>query len=53
MNISEVEFSFPAAHAGNVFGQFDAHMKKIERLHGDGVRLVYTVRNNSGADRSI
>lgn len=29
------------------------HMKKIERLHGDGVRLVYTVRNNSGADRSI
>lgn len=34
MNISEVEFSFPAAHAGNVFGQFDSYMKKIERaLH--------------------
>ena len=39
MNISEVEFSFPAAHAGNVFGQFDAHMKKIERaLH---VTLIF------------
>lgn len=34
MNISEVEFSFPAAHAGNVFGQFDANLKKVERaLH--------------------
>ncbi|OUQ68866.1 phosphate starvation-inducible protein PhoH [Eubacterium sp. An11] len=39
MNISEVEFSFPAAHAGNVFGQFDAYMKKIERaLH---VTLIF------------
>ncbi|MCD8020239.1 MAG: PhoH family protein [Clostridiales bacterium] len=39
MNISEIEFSFPAAHAGNVFGQFDTNMKKIERaLH---VTLIF------------
>ena len=34
MNIAEQEFPFPAEHAGNVFGQFDANMKKIEKtLH--------------------
>ncbi len=34
MNITEQEFPFPAQHAGNVFGQFDANMKKIENtLH--------------------
>ena len=39
MNISEMEFPFPADHAGNVFGQFDANMKKIERtLH---VTLIF------------
>ena len=39
MNISEMEFPFPASHAGNVFGQFDANMKKIERtLH---VTLIF------------
>ena len=39
MNIAEMEFPFPAEHAGNVFGQFDAHMKKIEKaLH---VTLIF------------
>ena len=34
MSIAEQEFPFPAEHAGNVFGQFDANMKKIEKtLH--------------------
>ena len=34
MNIAEQEFPFPAEHASNVFGQFDANMKKIEKtLH--------------------
>lgn len=34
MNISEMDFPFPAVHAGNVFGQFDCHMKKMEKtLH--------------------
>ena len=30
MSISEIDFPFPSEHAGNVFGQFDAYMKKIE-----------------------
>jgi len=39
MNITEMEFPFPAEYAGNVFGQFDANMKKIERtLH---VTLIF------------
>ena len=34
MNITEQEFGFPSDHASNVFGQFDAYMKKIEKtLH--------------------
>ena len=34
MNPVEVEMDFPAEHGGNVFGQFDAYMKKIEQtLH--------------------
>ena len=39
MNIAEMDFPFPAAHAGNVFGQFDCHMKKMEKtLH---VTLIF------------
>ncbi len=39
MNIAEMEFPFPADFAGNVFGQFDANMKKIEKtLH---VTLIF------------
>ena len=34
MNPVEIEMNFPAEHGGNVFGQFDAYMKKIEKtLH--------------------
>lgn len=34
MNPVEIEMDFPAEHGGNVFGQFDAYMKKIEQtLH--------------------
>ena len=47
MNIKEVEFPFPAEHAANVFGQFDANMKKLEKtLHvtlifrGDKLKLI-------------
>ena len=28
MNPVEIEMNFPAEHGGNVFGQFDAYMKK-------------------------
>ncbi len=34
MNPIEIEMEFPAEHGGNVFGQFDAYMKKMEQtLH--------------------
>ena len=37
MNPVEIEMNFPAEHGGNVFGQFDAYMKKIEKtLHEIG-----------------
>ena len=49
MNITETEFSFPAAHAANVFGQFDANMKKIEKtlrvtiiFRGDKLKMIGT-----------
>ncbi len=31
MQTTEMDFSFPVEHASNVFGQFDAYMKKIEK----------------------
>ena len=34
MNPIEIEMDFPTEHGGNVFGQFDTYMKKIEKtLH--------------------
>ena len=34
MKPMEIEMDFPAEHGGNVFGQFDTFMKKIEKtLH--------------------
>ena len=45
MNPVEIEMNFPAEHGGNVFGQFDAYMKKIEKtLH---VSLI--LRNTAGS----
>ena len=31
MALTELAFDLPADHMANVFGQFDDHMKKIER----------------------
>lgn len=42
MNLKEMEFSFPAEHASNVFGQFDAYMKKMERA----LRVTLIFRND-------
>ncbi len=34
MSLNEISMELPSSHMTNVFGQFDAHMKKIERsLH--------------------
>lgn len=35
--MAEIEFELPAQHAVNVFGQFDSHLKKIERSLGISV----------------
>ena len=49
MNPVEIEMNFPAEHGGNVFGQFDAYMKKIEKtlhvsliLRGDHLKCIGT-----------
>ncbi len=42
MNLKEVEFSFPAEHASNVFGQFDNYMKKLEKT----LRVTLIFRND-------
>ncbi len=34
MNTTEISISIPSEHTQNVFGQFDKHMKKIERTLG-------------------
>ena len=47
MNPIEIEMNFPAEHGGNVFGQFDVYMKKIEKtlhvsliLRGDKLKCI-------------
>lgn len=47
MSLTEIALEIPSEHAANVFGQFDAYTKKIERAlnvtvvaRGDGMRLV-------------
>ena len=49
MNPVEIEMNFPAEHGGNVFGQFDANMKKIEKtlrvtiiFRGDKLKMIGT-----------
>ena len=50
MNPVEIEMNFPAEHGGNVFGQFDAYMKKIEKtLH---VSLILRGNSLNGSDVS-
>ena len=34
MNPVEIEMNFPAEHGGNVFGQFDVYIRKIEKTLG-------------------
>lgn len=47
MSLTEISLNIPAEHAANVFGQFDAYIKKIERtlnvtvvLRGESVKLI-------------
>ena len=41
MSLNEVSLRIPTEHMANVFGQFDANIKKIERTQG--VRLLYAM----------
>lgn len=56
MSITEVTMEIPAVHAGNIFGQLDAHVKLIEKHLG--VTLVFRdghlkiVGNGSHVDRA-
>ncbi|MCI8559776.1 MAG: PhoH family protein [Dorea sp.] len=43
MGMMEAAIDIPAEHEGNVFGQFDAHMKKIERT----LHVTMIARNES------
>ena len=47
MNLMELDLNRPSSHVGNIFGQFDVFMKKIEKtlrisivLRGDEVKLI-------------
>ena len=39
MSLMETVINIPAEHMANVFGQFDAYMKKVERAFGVTVVL--------------
>ena len=39
MSLMETTIDIPAEHMANVFGQFDAYMKKVERAFGVTVAL--------------
>ncbi|MBQ8279371.1 MAG: PhoH family protein [Roseburia sp.] len=43
MSLTEVSLNFPTEHVANVFGQFDSHIKKIERA----LHVTVVVREDS------
>ncbi len=43
MSLTELSLNFPTEHISNVFGQFDAHIKKIERT----LHVTVVVREDS------
>lgn len=58
MSLTELTINIPTEHMANIFGQFDAHMKKIERafhvtavMREDGMRLLGRESDISKASR--
>ena len=56
MSLNEVSLRIPTEHMANVFGQFDANIKKIERTLGvtvvvrdDQLKIIGTPSATSGA----
>ena len=60
MDIKEIVCPFPSEHAGNVFGQFDCNMKKIERslqvtiiFREDSMKIIGAQENCTKAKKVI
>ena len=51
MSLNEVSLRIPTEHMANVFGQFDANIKKIERTLG--VTKIFSCSRISFAGRSL
>ena len=52
MNTIEKDIKIPADHAGNIFGEFDCHLKKIEKtlnvsiiMRDDQVKIIGDARS--------
>ena len=56
MSLTEISLNIPTEHVANVFGQFDAYIKKIERtlnvtvvVRGDSMKLIGNERQIKSA----
>ena len=43
MSLSELMIDIPAEHEANVFGQFDAYAKKLEKIRLRKKRIVFSL----------
>ena len=60
MSLTELSLNIPTDHVANVFGQFDAYIKKIERtlnvtvvLRGESMKLLGEEHNLKKAEQVI
>lgn len=60
MSLTELSLNIPTDHVANVFGQFDAYIKKIERtlnvtvvLRGESMKLLGEEHNLKKAEQDI
>lgn len=60
MSLTELSLNIPTDHVANVFGQFDAYIKKIERtlnvtvvLRGESMKLLGEEHNLKKAETGI
>lgn len=53
MELMEMDMELEAAHAGNIFGQFDAYMKKIEKTLGISIVMRNDEVKLIGKEKSV
>ncbi len=53
MSLMETVIEIPAGHMANVFGQFDMHLKKVERAFGVTVAMREDKMKLLGAERDV